>query len=104
MKSEQNNSADTKVSEEGGGGGALGTRVEIPLQPTETTTVRQVLPLQPMEDLSGADIHLQLMEDPRPEHVGMPPKKLQPMESPHRSKLLAGPVAGGETPHKVFWQ
>ncbi|GAB0186006.1 mitochondrial enolase superfamily member 1 [Grus japonensis] len=34
---ERNNSADTKVSEEGGGGGAPGTRAEIPLQPVEKT-------------------------------------------------------------------
>ncbi|GAB0204295.1 EH domain-containing protein 4 [Grus japonensis] len=32
---ERNNSADTKVSEEGGGGGAPGAGVEIPLQPME---------------------------------------------------------------------
>jgi len=38
------NSADTKVSEEGGGGGAPGTRAEILLQPEEQTTVRQAVP------------------------------------------------------------
>ncbi|CAM9274818.1 unnamed protein product [Bubo scandiacus] len=44
---ERNNSADTKVSEEGGGGGAPGTRAEIPLQPVVKTTVRQAVPLHP---------------------------------------------------------
>jgi len=34
------NSADTKVSEEVGGGGAPGSRAEIPLQPMEKTVVR----------------------------------------------------------------
>ena len=32
---ERNNSADTKVREEGGGGGAPGARAETPLQPLE---------------------------------------------------------------------
>ena len=41
---ERNNSADTKVSEEGGGGGAPGARAEIPLQPVVKTMVRQVVP------------------------------------------------------------
>ncbi|GAB0186839.1 hypothetical protein GRJ2_001149200 [Grus japonensis] len=35
----------------------------------EKTMVRQVVPLQPMEDDGGADIHLQPMEDPTPEQV-----------------------------------
>ncbi|GAB0178064.1 epimerase family protein SDR39U1 [Grus japonensis] len=44
------NSADTKVSEEGGGGGAPGAGAEIPLQPLVKTMVRQAVPLQPMEE------------------------------------------------------
>ncbi|GAB0180141.1 hypothetical protein GRJ2_000479400 [Grus japonensis] len=63
------NSADTKVSADGGGGGAPGARAEIPLQPVEKTMVRQAVPLQPMEDDDGADIHLQPVEDPTPEQV-----------------------------------
>ena len=47
---ERNNSADTKVSGEGQGGGATGAGAEIPLQPMEKTMVRQAEPLQPMED------------------------------------------------------
>ena len=63
---ERNNSADTKVSEEGGGGGAPGAGAEIPLQPV----VRgQAVSLQPMEVNGGADIHLQPVEDPTPEQV-----------------------------------
>jgi len=53
---ERNNFADTKASEERGGGGSPGTGAEIPLQPVEKTMERQAVPLQPMED-------------PRPEQV-----------------------------------
>jgi len=45
------------VREEGGGGGAPGTRAEIPLQPIVKTMVTQVVPLQPMDDHGGADVH-----------------------------------------------
>ncbi|GAB0186021.1 zinc finger and BTB domain-containing protein 5 [Grus japonensis] len=47
---ERNNYADTKASEEGGGGDAPGA-------------------LQPVEVHGGADMHLQPMEDPMPEQV-----------------------------------
>ena len=67
---ERNNPAVPKVSEEGGGGDAPGTRAEIPRQPMGKTVVRQAVPLQPREVHSGADIHLQPMEDPTPEQVG----------------------------------
>ena len=66
----RNNPADTKVSEEGGGGGAPGAGAEIPLQPVVKTMVRQVVPLQPREVHRGADIHLQPMENPTLEQVG----------------------------------
>ena len=66
----RNNPADTKVSEEGGGGDAPGTRAEIPLQPVVKTLVRQAVPLQSREVHGGADIHLQPVEDPTPEQVG----------------------------------
>jgi len=56
---ERNNSADIKVSEEAGGGGARDTRAEgLPLQVVMKTMVRQVVPLQSMEVHSGADLHL----------------------------------------------
>jgi len=61
---ERNNSADTKISEEGGGGRAPGTGAEsFPLQPMMKTIVRltimrQAVPLQPMEFHSGADLYL----------------------------------------------
>ncbi|GAB0188319.1 hypothetical protein GRJ2_001297200 [Grus japonensis] len=103
---ERNNSADTKVSE-GGGGGAPGARAEIPLQPMEKTVVRQAVPLQPMQDDGGADIHLQLMEDPTPEQVDAPKGSCDPGGSLCWSRLLAGPVAPWReepTPEQVCWQ
>ncbi|CAM9633033.1 unnamed protein product, partial [Bubo scandiacus] len=46
------------------GGGALGARAEIPLQPVVKTMVRQAVSLQTMEVNGGADINLQPVEDP----------------------------------------
>ena len=66
---ERNNSAGTKVSEDGGGGGAPGNGAEVSLQPMEKTMERQAVPLQPTEVHSGADIRLQPMEDPMMEQV-----------------------------------
>ena len=66
----RNNPADTKVSEEGGGGDAPGAGVEIPLQPVVKTLVRQAVTLQSREVHGGADIHLQPVEDPTAEQVG----------------------------------
>ena len=66
----RNNSADTKVSEEGGEG-APGAGAEIPLQPmVGKTMVRQAVSLQPGEVHGGADLHLQPVEDPTLEQVG----------------------------------
>jgi len=65
----RNNSADTKGSVEGGGGGAPGAGAEIPLQPVMKTMVRQAVPLQPMEAHSRADSHLQPRQDPTLEQV-----------------------------------
>ena len=42
---ERNNSADSKVREEGGREGAPGAKAEIPLQPVMKTMVRQAGPL-----------------------------------------------------------
>ncbi|GAB0184906.1 epimerase family protein SDR39U1 [Grus japonensis] len=102
---ERNSSADPKVSAEGGGGGAPGTRAEIPLQPVEKTMVRQAVHLQPMEvdggaDIhlqpmkvdGGADIHLQPMEDPMLEQVEASEGGYDPVGSPCWSRLLAIPV------------
>ncbi|GAB0179368.1 hypothetical protein GRJ2_000402100 [Grus japonensis] len=47
------NSADTKVSEEGGGGGAPDTRAKIPLQPMVKTMVRQAVPCSPWRKDEG---------------------------------------------------
>ncbi|KAJ7403836.1 rna-directed dna polymerase from mobile element jockey-like [Willisornis vidua] len=63
-----------------------------------------------MEVHGGADTHLQPMEEPMPEQVDMPPRKQQPVESPHGSRngcwwrgahkgaaFQAGTVASGGT-------
>jgi len=56
---ERNNSSDSKVTEERGGGGAQDAREEsFPLQPVMKTMVRQVVPLQPTEVHGAADTHL----------------------------------------------
>ncbi|GAB0181314.1 hypothetical protein GRJ2_000596700 [Grus japonensis] len=103
---ERNNSADTKVSAEGGGG-APGARAEIPLQPVEKTTVRQAVPLQPMEVHGGADIHLQPMEDTTLEQVEAPEGGCDPVGSLCWSRLLTGPVTPWReepTLEQVCWQ
>jgi len=68
--------------------------------------VRQAVALQPMEAHRGAETHLQPGEDPTPEQ-GMPGGGCDPMESPHWSRLLAGPVhPWREEPvlEQVCWQ
>ncbi|GAB0190267.1 AN1-type zinc finger protein 5-like [Grus japonensis] len=61
----------------------------------EKTMVRQAVPLQPIEDDGGADIHLQPMEDPMLEQVDTPKGGCDPVGNPCWSKLLAGPVERG---------
>ena len=75
------------------GGGAPGAGAEIPLQPMEKTMVRQAVPLQPMEDDGGADIHLQPVEDLMPEQAETPKEAVTPWETQAGAGLLAGPVA-----------
>lgn len=53
-------------------GSTPGTRAEMPLQPMEKTVVKQFVPLQTIENHIRADIHLQMVEDPRPEQVDKP--------------------------------
>jgi len=55
-------------------------------------------PLRPTEAHGGADVHPQPEEDPTPQQVEMPWRKLQPTESRQRSRILAGAVARGEDP------
>ncbi|KAK4828522.1 hypothetical protein QYF61_026944 [Mycteria americana] len=95
-KAEPISDGDIKVSEEGRGGGAPGARAEIPLQPLVKTTVRQAVPLQPMEVNGGADIHVQPMEDPTVEQVDAPKGGCELMGSLYWSKLLADLWAHGE--------
>ncbi|GAB0190249.1 hypothetical protein GRJ2_001490200 [Grus japonensis] len=106
-KAEPISDGDTKVSEEGGGAGAPDAGAEIPLQPVVKTMERQAVPLQPMEDDGGADIHLQPMEDPTLEQVDAPEGGCGPVGSPRWSKLLVGPVDPWReepTPGQVCWQ
>ncbi|KAK4832525.1 hypothetical protein QYF61_023857, partial [Mycteria americana] len=96
---EKNNSTDTKVNEEGVGGGAPGARAGISLQPMMKTMVKHVVPLQIIEVNGGADIHLQPMEEPMPEQVGALERGRDPVGSPCWSRLLSGPVdTWGEEP------
>jgi len=78
---ERNNSTDTKVSEEGGAGGAPGAGPEIPLWPVVKIMVRQVVSLQAMVVHGGAEIHLQPREDPMLEQVDVPDGGCDPAES-----------------------
>ena len=71
------------------------------------TMVTQVVPLQPMEDHCGADIHLQPVEDPMPEQVDASKGGCDPVGSLRWSRLLAGPVAPWReepTLEQVCWQ
>ncbi|KAK4830926.1 hypothetical protein QYF61_014299 [Mycteria americana] len=63
---------DTKVSEEGGRGGAPGAGAEIPLQPMEKTTVVQVTPCNPWRTTSEQISMLQPVDDPVLEHMDVP--------------------------------
>jgi len=80
------------MSEKNEGEEVLQVPEQIPLQPMMKTMLRQAVPLQPMEVHSGSDIYLQPMEDPTPEQVDASKEGCDPMESPHWSRLLAGPV------------
>lgn len=60
---ERNDSAGTKVSEEGEGEDPPGTEAEIPLLPVVKTAVRKAVPSQPMEVHGEAGIHLQPLEN-----------------------------------------
>lgn len=64
------NSADTKVNEEEGGGSVPGTRIDYPATHGGKTFMRQAVPLQ--EEDSKADIHLQPIKTPTVGQVDMP--------------------------------
>jgi len=92
-KYETKNSAETKVSEEGGGRGAPGAGAEIFLQPVVKTMVKQVVLLKPIERTTLEQIStLQPVLNPTPEQADVPLCKLQPLESLHWNRFLAGPV------------
>jgi len=54
--------------------------------------VRQAVPLQPMAVYSGADVHLQPMQDPTQEQVDMPEGGCDLIASPHWSRFVVGLV------------
>lgn len=56
-KCERNNPAETQVSKEGGGSGALVARTKIHLLPNEKAVVKYIVPQQLMEYRDGVDIH-----------------------------------------------
>ena len=104
---ERNNSANTKVSEEGGEEVLQEPEQRFALQPMEKPIVRQAVPLQPLEVHGGADIHLQPVEDPTLEQVEAPEGGYDPVGSLRWSRLLAGPVTPWrEEPmlEQVCWQ
>ncbi|RMC17940.1 hypothetical protein DUI87_05609 [Hirundo rustica rustica] len=70
---------NTKVSGEGGGGGAPGARDKIPLQAVVMTMVKQVVPLQPMRIHRDAEIHLQPMRIHRDAEIHLQPVGEVPM-------------------------
>ncbi|TRZ09965.1 hypothetical protein HGM15179_017136 [Zosterops borbonicus] len=76
-----NNYTDTKVSEEGGRGGAPSVRAEIPLQVLVMTMVKQVVPLQPTEIPGDAEIYLQPMEESHAGVGGCLEKAVSPWET-----------------------
>ena len=64
------------------------------------TMARQAVPCSPWRSTVKQISGLQTMEDLIWEHMAVPWKKLQPMESPYQSRLLegAGLLAGPVTP------
>jgi len=78
---ERNNSADSKVIEEGGGRGPSGTGADISLQSVEKTMMKKAVPQKPMEVHSGADTHLQPVEEHMLEQMDAPKEAVTPMGS-----------------------
>jgi len=69
------------------------------------TMVRQVFPLQSMEVHSGADLHLQPVEDSMLEQVDAPKGSCDPVGSPtleQSSAKTCGPVERGDHTGAVF--
>ncbi|OPJ68494.1 hypothetical protein AV530_006123 [Patagioenas fasciata monilis] len=94
---ERNSPADTKVTEEGGGGDVPGARAEIPLQSMVKAIMRLTVPLQPMEVHNGVNIHLQPLEDPIPEQVSVLLSTYEPFI------IICPPVQAGKRNDRVAW-
>lgn len=88
--------ANTNVIEKGGEQGALGTKLDISMQPVVVVCVS----MKPMEDYSGAAILPAAML----RQVDMPERKLQEfMGSSYYRKLMIGPVTcGGNNKSSLF--
>jgi len=79
----------------------------FPLELMMKTMVRQVVPLQPMEVHSGADLHLQPMEGTPCQSRWMPEGACDPVGNLRWSRFLPGPVAlwrEEPTLEQVCWQ
>lgn len=88
---QRNNCADIKVTEEGGDAPGIG--VEIPLQPMEKTTVKQISTLQLMKDLMPEQLDMQQQGG-----------SCDLMENICWSTPLAGLWIQEPTLEQVFWQ
>ena len=69
--------------------------------------VRQAVSLQPMQVHGGADIHLQLVQDPTSEQEDVSEGGCDPVDRLHWSRLLTGPVTVQReepTLEQVCWQ
>jgi len=98
---ERSNSADTKVSEGGGGGGAPGTGAEILLWPVEKTMARQAVPLQPMDVHGGAGGCPEEAVNPWEDYVGAgswQDLRTQGERSPHWNRIAGRTCAFAKDP------
>ena len=90
--------ADTKISEEGGGGVAPGAKAEVPLQLMERTMVDQAVPLQPKEDYIRANLCTAACGGPLTEAAEYFLNELQLMESPTWSRFILKDCSPWEGP------
>lgn len=96
VRSERKNPADSRVSEEGGGGGASDARAEIPLQSLRKIMMRQLCPYSPREEQRSTCSPQRSMVGQisswglwRIQSRGIPKGGCDPGGSLHRSRLLA---------------
>ena len=93
----RNDSANTKVNEEGGERDARDAIAEsVPLQPLLKTKMSKAVPLQPMKVHGGADILLHPMEGT---HTGAVCEELHPVGRTHVGEVCGELSPVRETPH-----